>query len=180
MKPIKSFSEVKESMDFPKLVPGGYIAKITAVEDKADREYLYIEYDIAEGEFAGHYKALNEKHGFWGGKFIRSYKEKALGMFKSFLIAVDASNGTGFCDKVEKGFDESQLVGKTVGVILGEEKYDKNNGEVGTRLIVAATKPVEDIKAGSFRIPPIKDNTSKDGAASVPGFAELSDTDMPF
>lgn len=182
MKPINNFSEVKASEEYMKLVPGGYVAVITKVEDKPEREYLQIEFDIAAGEFAGYYKMLADKFGFWGGHFVRSYKEKALGMFKGFLISVDLSNDTDFTDKVEKGFDEQKLVGKIVGVIMGEEKYDKNNGEVGTRLVVASTKSVDEIKAGNFRIPEIKDKTTKESTTETPvaGFQEVNSDDLPF
>lgn len=180
MRPINNFKEVQAAGDFLKLTEGGYIAEIKAVKDVPDKEYLNVLFDIAEGEFKGYYADLEKRANFWGGTMIRSYKEKALGMFKAFTVAIDDSNGTNFTEQVEKGFKEDALIGKRIGIVLGRERYDKNNGDVGERLVVKSVKSVEDIKNGNFKIPEVTDRTSGKTSAPVDGFAPLNDADLPF
>ena len=60
-------TNVQEATDFPKLTPGGYICRITAVEDVPAKEYLKIEYDIVEGEFTGYWKKLYDSKAFCVG-----------------------------------------------------------------------------------------------------------------
>ena len=170
MKQINNFENVQATTgEFAKLSTGGYICKITLVDDvpfdastnKGD--YLKIEYDIAVGEYKDYYKEQYEKFGnFWGGTFFRSYKEKALGMFKHFIECVEKSNA-GFVWT----WDEKTLMGKFVGLVLGEEEYENNNGEIKTRLYVSQVKTVEQIKNGDFKVPELKKIKKKEPVPSV-------------
>ena len=187
MKQINNFENVQATTgEFAKLSTGGYICKITLVDDvpfdastnKGD--YLKIEYDIAVGEFKDYYKEQYEKFGnFWGGTFFRSYKEKALGMFKHFIDCVEKSNA-GFVWT----WDEKTLMGKFVGLVLGEEEYENSNGEIKTRLYVSQVKTVEEIKNGDFKVPELKKIKKSTPAPSVsaPDFTvfDNSDDDLPF
>lgn len=142
-----NWDNVEEAKDFERLPAGGYIGKITSVEDVPEKEYLKIEYDIADGEFAGYYKDLYHNRGFWGGSFIRSYKETALSFFKSFKTAVEKSN-PGYT----YNNDESTLKGKLIGLVLGEEEYKAKTGAVKTRLYVDKTRSVSEIRDGNFEV----------------------------
>lgn len=168
---------VEEVQEYKRLVPGGYICRITTVEDVEDKEYLKIEYDIAEGEFKGYFVELYAAKNFWGGKFIKSYKEKALSFFKAFITSVENSNKGYVFDN-----DEQKLVKKLVGLVLGEEEYQKNDGSIGTRLYVDKPRTVEEIKKGNFTVPPIKklkgNSTFNDTSNS--GFMLIDDGDIPF
>ena len=158
------WGKVPDPVDLPRLKPGGYVCKITLVTDEPKKEYLKVEYDIAEGEFKGHWNELYKAKSFWGGTFIRSYKETALSMFKGFLTAVKESN-PGFIFNNE----EKRLEGQLIGLVLGEEEYRKNNGTDGTRLYVAAVRSVDKIRKGDFTIPPKKllANGTSDGWSPV-------------
>lgn len=184
MQPINGFSNVPEAGEFPRLTEGGYVVKITKITDKPEKQYLEIEYDIAVGEFKDYYKDLNERAGFWGGTMFRSYKDKALGMFKGFLAAIDKSNGTDFVKAAETGLAEQQLLGKRFGVVLGWELYDKNNGEEGKRLTARAIRPVQDIVDGNYKVPEILDRRGAKDTASAPspvsGFKPVEDSELPF
>lgn len=161
---------------------GGYVCRYTNVSDDSNKQYLYMEFDIAEGEKKDYYKQLNEKHGFWGGKVYRSYKEAALPMFKRMCSAVSKSNPGFIFDGGEQNADESTLIGKMVGIILGEEEYEKNNGSVGTRTYVYAEVPVEIIKKGEFKIPD-KKLLDKPAAPANNGFVNVPDgvvEELPF
>jgi len=183
MRPLgKAYREAEASTgDFKRLPAGGYIVKITAVENKDDKEYLNITFDIAEGEFKGFYSDDWGKEHPYAHAFVRSYKEKALGMFKGFLKAVDQSNGTEYEGQAEKGFAEQQLVGKLVGVLIGYEEYRSNRGEIAQRTRVTGVRSVEAIRSGNFKVPELKrlgdDQTSN---SPVKGFEQVNEADLPF
>lgn len=194
MKPLgKTYADAPANTgDFQRLPAGGYIAKIQAVTDLPDKEYLRITFDIAEGEFKGFYANTDADHEYLH-QFISSYKEKAMGMFKGFLKNVDASNNTSFETQAEKGFDERQLVGKLVGIILGYEEYENNRGDVATRARIN-TRAVEIIRAGRFNVPELKKLVNGSGkpaattapaaatgpGTSLPEFQQITDDDIPF
>lgn len=164
------WNNVEEAREFEVITAGGYVAKIIEVEDYPEKEYLKIEFDIAEGKFKGYYTDLFNAKNFWGGSFIRSYKEKAQSFFKGFITAVQNSN---------KGFvfdnNEKKLVGKFVGIILREEEYMSNLGEKKTRLKVDSVCSVDRIKKGDYKVPQIKKLAVDDGFVPV-----VSDDDLPF
>lgn len=147
--------DVEEAKEFPKLVPGGYICRIINVEDEVAKEYLKIYFDIVEGEFKNHYQGLWEAKNFWAGNFIKSYKEKALPFFKGFVTAVEGSNPGYKFDN-----DETKLKGKLIGVVLQEEEYVANDGNVKVRLIVQEPHSINKIRNNDYKVKPRKTNTS--------------------
>lgn len=181
MKPIKGFNNIQASGDFERLAAGGYVIKITGVQDQDDKEYLRITYDIAEGPEAGRYKNETPDTDY-RHQFVRSYKEKALGMFKAFIKAVDESNGTNFVERIEKGFPESELRGKILGIVFGYEEYEANDGNIKERLRVVSCMEADRIRKGDFKVPELKKlKASSDPKPSTPdGFSPLGDEDLPF
>ena len=180
MKPIKNIAEVQEAGEGSRLPAGGYVCRYTKVTDDPEKQYLYMEYDIAEGEYKDYYKELEERLKFWGGKCYRSYKEKALPMFKRMCSAVTKSN-PGYIFDGNEHADEKTLVGKFLGMVFGEEEYIGNNGETKTRLYVVREIDVAEIRAGKFKVPALKklaDNETKnDGFMNIP---EGTDEEQPF
>lgn len=180
MKEINNWKNVKASDDFRRPPAGGYICRIILADNVEEKQYLRMEYDIDDGEYAGYWQETAEKFGWWGGDFYRSYKDSALGMFKGFINAVEASNPGYTWD-----WNEKSLEGKRIGIVLGEEEYVKNDGSVADRLKVRSTKSIQDIKDGHFRIPERKtlDNGTggkSSGAATPPAGMVKSDADLPF
>ena len=151
-----NLAEVQEADTGLGLKAGGYVCKITNVEDVPSKEYLYVEFDIAEGEFKDYYKKLQEAKNFWGGSFYKSYKEKALPMLKRFCSAVTKSNAGYIFDAGTQNSDEKTLKGKLIGLVLFEEEYIKNNGEIGRRLKVDYECDVEKIRKGEFKVKELK------------------------
>ena len=129
---------------------GGYIAKITMVEDNEEKEYLRLGWDFFEGPFKGANQETYDTHGFWPTAMICSYKEKALPFFKGFKTAVEKSNRNYTFQN-----DPQSLLGKLVGVILGEEEYLKNN-KVKTRLYVSEKRSIQSIRDGDYQVPELK------------------------
>lgn len=171
------WNNVTEATD-SRLTPGGYICGIVRAEDVPDKEYLRIEFDIAEGPYKNYFREMRDRMNLdnWprAGVLIRSYKEKAQPYFKAFLTAVQNSNA-GYTFKN----DESTLSRKLVGMVLGEEEYE-HNGEVKTRLYVNAVRSVKAIQNGDFAVPNKKTLPTK--APSVDAYAPISDDDgdLPF
>lgn len=184
MKKIENYENVQASSgEFARPTAGGYICKIINVEDvpmneQGKGDYLRIEYDIADGEFKDYYKEQNDRWGGnWNASFIRSYKEKAQGMFKHFINCVEQSNAGYEWDWNEKG-----LIGKFVGLVLGEEEYENKKGEIKTKLVVKDVKTPFEIKEGNFKIPPIK-KLERAQAQTDNGFSPIDNvdtSDLPF
>jgi hypothetical protein len=178
------WNSVQEAQEFSRLPVGGYICGIVRVEDVPEKEYLRIEYDIADGQFKNYYRQQAQRNPDWkwGGVLIRSYKETAQPFFKAFITSVEKSNaGYKFSN------DENTLVRKLVGLVLGEEEYQKQNGDIATRLYVAQVHSVDAIKKGEFKVPELKKLSGS--ATPAPAYAtgntsdfqEIpSDDDLPF
>lgn len=157
--------------NFKRPTAGGYIARITMVEDCEAKEYLRLGWDYFEGPFKGTNQETYDKRGFWPTSMICSYKEKALPFFKGFKTAVERSNQNYTFQN-----DPQSLVGKLVGVILGEEEYIKN-GEVKTRLYVAEKRSVKAIRDGDYQVPELKRLSGSSRNEPHPAFASK---DMEF
>lgn len=166
--------------------PGGYAAKITHVEDNEEKEYLKIEWEFAEGEFKGANQETADVFGFWPMPFFCSYKEKALRFFKGFKTAVEMSNRNFVFRN-----DPQSLVGKYIGVVLGEEEYLNGKGELKTRLYVAEKRSGKAIRDGDYSVPVLKKLSTQDAgvssgyssySTSASDFATLEDDDaqLPF
>lgn len=181
-------TNVNEAGEFKSVTAGAYICKICAVEDVPDKEYLKVSYDIAQGEFAGYYTDTRKEHPdwSWSGAYVKSYKTKALPMLKRFCSAVSKSNGNFVFDAGAVNSDEQTLVGKKLGLVLAEEEYYSNSGELRTRLYVAREFPID--KLNEQKIPAVK--TVDGGKKSKPktasgneGFMQIpagADEAVPF
>lgn len=163
-----------------RLPAGGYVARITNVEDVPSREYLYIEYDIAEGEYAGHYANATDRP--YLHRFVKGYGDKAMPFFKQFLEALQFSNPGRFdwARWMERS-DEREFIGLEIGIVVQDEQYTNTKGEDKTRQNVEGIYATQDIRNGEFRVPEPKDSREKVGApqASTSTTAGAYD-DVPF
>lgn len=179
------WENVQEASGYDTPSPGAYMAVICGVEDHEDKQYLKILWDFDDGEYKGSNQETYDRAGFWPISLIRSYKPKALGFFKAFKTALEESN-PGY------SFDEDDLnamVGKRLCVVLGEEEYQGNDGNIKVRLYVYQTRSMEAYRKGDFKVPELKMLSSKSSASSWPvpssastGFESLADDDgeLPF
>lgn len=186
MKPINNYENVQATTgEFNKLPAGGYICRITLADDvpldtnTGKGDYLKIEFDVASGEYKGYFEKQYERfNSFWGGSFIRSYKEKALGMFKHFTNCIEESNA-GYM----WAWDEKTLQGKYVGLVIGYEEYVNGSGETKERLYVKDVKTVGQIKQGDFKVPELKKLAveAPNKIAQSATFVSIEDDDsLPF
>jgi hypothetical protein len=170
---------------------GGYVARIMKVTDvpldtttnKGD--YLKIEFDIAEGEYAGYYSELFMRFGKWRGNAIASYKETALPIFKGFYRSVEDANPNYTWNWIEQ-----TLVGKLVGVVLGDEEYFNSfNNTIGTAVKHRGWCKVQDVRDGKVKAPKLRPMSESDkakaeraGATTSAGATVISgaDAELPF
>lgn len=150
MKRIDDYDNIKatEGGDFQKNPVGGFVCRIVDVKNEEAREYLIVEFDIMEGDYAGYYSDLFTRAGFWGLKAFKSYKEKNMKYFKGFITAVEQSN-----QGYKWDWNENYLKDRFIGLVIGEEEYIKNNGAVGTRAVVVRNTSVENIRKGNYEVP---------------------------
>ena len=185
MRVIENYENIQASSgEFARPSNGGYILEIVNVTDvpynaqTGKGDYLRIDYDIAVGDFKGYYTELNERFGGkWFANVIKSYKEKALGMFKHFTNCIEESN-PGF----KWNWQEDKLIGCRFGATLQEEEYEKQDGSIGTRLIVKDIKTVGQIMDGDFKVPSTKklDRAAVAPVAPMNGFIEVDEGELPF
>ena len=175
-----NWNDVQDDIRRP--VPGGYAAKITEVVDNEDKEYLLIKWEFADGEYKGCNQETFDAFGFWPIAFVKSYKQKALRFFKGFKTAVEESNRNYVFTN-----DPQSLVGKFVGVVLGEEEYLSKEGQIKTRLYVDQVRSGKSIRDGDFKIPALKKLPATSpaptyAAAAGNNYSVLTDEDaeLPF
>ena len=165
-------TNVQEAGEFTRPAAGPYICGIVKVEDVEEKEYLKVTYDIIEGEFKGYYKEMrkNNPDWAWAGAYVKSYKQAALPMFKRFCTAISRSNGKFVFDGGKVNHDESTLKGKKIGLLLGEEEYEGNDGNVKTRLYVVREFSID--KLADQKVPETKKLNKPDAAPQVTGNEE--------
>lgn len=175
----KDWSNVEEAKPFEQLPAGGYICQILRVKDEPEKEYLTVEFDIADGEHKDYFVDACAGRDFWTGRFIKSYKPKARPFFKGMLKAVEESNPD---FKADSFSDEKELIGKRVGLTIGHEKYWNSKGEQKTRLYVDQVRSVKSIKENDFKVPADReDDYNKPKEDPMDGFTEMyKDDEVPF
>ena len=179
---IKNWEIIEESTPGEKLPAGGYVATIVNVEDVPSKEYLWIVYDIKEGEHAGHYSDDFGKKNEWAHRFTRSYKDTAEGMFKAFLMRLEESNRGKFdASAWQQKSDEREFVGLEVGIVLQTRFYTNDKGDDKEALEMRSVYASQDIRNGDFKLPEPNDKREKIGGTSVvDASSSFYDEDIPF
>ena len=117
-------------------------------------------------------------------RICKSYKPTALRFFKGFKTAVEMSNRNFVFNN-----DPQSLVGKYVGLVLGEEEYMGKDGSIKTRLYVAETRSGKSIRDGEYKIPELKkyvpsgnqpSHTTATPAANDYAYIPDDDASLPF
>lgn len=172
---VKNWTEVNAAVPGGgmRLPAGGYVIKIQSVNDNANQEYLEITYDIAEGEYAGHYADAES----WKHTFRRWYGEKSKSFFKQFLQALEESNANFDIAIWQKTANPFELEGLILGSIWQNEKYTNNKGEDKERLIFYAAIPADKVRAGAFDVPQDRDSRTKVETSTGGG---AYDAEIPF
>lgn len=177
---IKNWAIIEESNPSTMLEPGGYVCRITGVQDVPEKEYLWIIYDVIEGEKAGIYGGMGADDE-WKHRFTRSYKDSAAGMFKAFLNRLEESNKMGprpfSVEQWQVYSDERQLVGLEIGLVFGKELYTTERGEDKERTVVSGVYASQDIRSGNYKVPEPKDRRTQVASTAA---ASYGSAPVPF
>ena len=175
----KTYDETEVTGTFERLPAGGYVCKILDVKDDADHNRLELVFDIEEGPHKGFYSDEWGKDHPFAHTIKLFYTEKALGIFKRNLKAIDESNGTSFVQQAVTGLKEKELVGKICGILIGYREFNTDRGETRQVVDPRTLVSVEKIRSGNFNIPELRKITPS-APAPVAGFENISDADIPF
>lgn len=163
-----------------KLPSGGYVVMCTAVKDNEAKEYLEVTYDIAEGEYKGHYSDDFGRNNAWAHTFRVSYKESAEGLFKRFLDSIEASNPSFSIEAWQTTSNIQAFVGKLFGASWGTEKYTNANGEDKERATFPEYWTADQIRNGEFEIPADRDSRKQKTAPMAAASDDMYGNDIPF
>ena len=167
--------------EFRKLPAGGYVCivmKALRGQSNTGTPQLWLDVDIAEGEFAHcfknakylprHYQTLYNKEG------------KVSPYFKGLLENFEKSNDG---MKIEPPLNTDILIGKKIGIVFRDEEREYN-GNIYTNAKPATSTTVDKIRNGDFKIPPIKKLEKQDtqtiNSEQIGEPVNLNDENMPF
>lgn len=181
--------------EFVQLPADGYVCRIVNAEftnSKAGNLMLVLYIDIAEGDFAGHFKAAVDRVKSsrpdikWDNSGV--YRQLVLDssgrvarFFKGLLTSISKSNNVNLN---LNNFEADSLRGLLCGFIFGAEEYEKKNGDIATRIFAKFPRTADDIREGKFTVPELKklQNTApaKPKSNDPFGGTPVDDEDIPF
>lgn len=185
IKKTGNFENTNSYGDFETLKAGGYkciIKKVECNETSNGKQYLKVSFDIAEGEHKDFYKNkyLNDqrKDKKWAGVWVLFTEGYEVGStnskFKGLTTAVEESN-TGY----KFDWDEKTLENKKVGIVMREEEFETQMGEIKTAvkpLYAMSYDKVEEAKIPNIKKLPEKGDSFENSFSSIQDDSE----DLPF
>lgn len=114
-----NFDTINENGGSRKLPMGAYVCIIRKVTDVTDKEYLQIDYDVAEGAYKGIAVDAYEAWGNWNHSFRVYYTEKSMWRLKKFITRVERTNPNFTFDWA----NPQCLVNKGIGLVIGYRQY---------------------------------------------------------
>ena len=163
--------------------------RIETVNNIKDKERIEIGLEFVDGDIKDYCKSIKDRFGFWPARCTKSYKDTALPFFRAFIEAVQKSNADtdGLVIGDFEDVDETKLVGKLVGVVVGEREYDGNDGtrKTGLDWYNAEFMTVDEIRAGNFTVPDKRITGSRatvtaDVVDMSASFGPVNEADIPF
>lgn len=177
-------------------IPAGWypavIMAVTQGTTPKGSEYLEFSFDIIDGEYARYYQKdftsqtpyNGEKK--WRGTLKYFLSEKAIGMLKGAMQAVEESN-PGY----QWDWDETKVKGKKVGLGIRDEEYEANDGSIKISTRPYAFCAIQKVLSGEMPVPkpkPLNKPGSMAGASSggyaapnltPPGYQSPAPTSAP-
>lgn len=171
--------------DFKNIAPGGYVAKIRQARIETTKttgkEVMVIAFDIAEGEYKDFFQEQYSKRkesnpdAKWLGIFRQLTEGNSLRFFKGMITSIEESN-----NGYSWNWDEKTLAGKLIGVVMGEEEYEGNDGEIKVSCKCQQFRSIKSIREG-VEPPKIKKLKGTTTSSSVDeDFMPINDEDLPF
>ena len=186
----------------PRLVPGGYVCRMTGARMETvktrngEKDKLVIAYDIAEGEYAGHFDRLfkaartrDAQNAKWKGTyevFILKNTGETNPYFKGTITSIEKSN-PGFSPVQGSQLNEALFKGRMIGLLLREEEFMAGDGQKKKAVKACMAQSVDKIRSGEFEIPAPVLLSGGSGsaqasatAAAGSGFTQVDDDELPF
>lgn len=175
-----------------KLPAGAYVLRITDVSDHTSRngnEYVTFVYDVAEGEHANHFAGDTREYTH---RFDRYYTGKSQGFFRTMLDMFQACNPGKFdlaqwsMRNLNAGkYDWQALKGLTIGVLFRDRIYTNSQGRDVTVLDYVRPMTADEVRAGKWTVPPVKDERDGGGSRQQPqpmgmSSGDVYNADIPF
>lgn len=197
MRPFNNYETTQTISARAQLPVGAYICHILKAEEKVyssskgEWHKLEVSFDISEGEhkdfYANDYRSQSGEDKKWKGILRMNIPSDdgseadnwAKRSFKTNILAIEESNNGYHWD-----WNESQLKGKTVGIVFRSEEWEYN-GKRGWRTAPFKMVPAADVKSGNIKIPDPKPLNGKAAsqastAADLSDFVEVASADLPF
>ncbi|MDR2750998.1 MAG: DUF669 domain-containing protein [Clostridiales bacterium] len=140
--------------DFTPLPAGAYVCAIKEAQEKASksgRNMLELKLDIAEGPFTGHFESLAKTlatDASWPCVYRQLSDGPSVPHFKGLITAIEESNA-GF----RWNFNESELLGKSLGMVFRREQYTKRDGSIAWITCPCGARSASAVRAGKCPVP---------------------------
>lgn len=195
----KGYASVKAATagEFNPLPPDGYICNIFLAEmakSNSNHDTLYLYVDIADGQFAGYFKnATKRRRRFdpsvkWhksGIYYQRIFEDSGniSPFFKGLMNCIELSNPTFKLNL--NNFEPNSLTGLQCGFVFGEKEFPnpQKNGDIRTTVVPRIPKPIDDIRAGNFKVPNKETLAPTPPKSDIPGDlggTPIDPNDTPF
>lgn len=184
----------------PTLPAGAYVAHIvnafiSTFQDGS--QGLFVAVEIAESDFVGYFRKQFERfkrsvpNARWADNGIiklplSDENGKVHWRLKKFLETVKQDNPTKINIVADSGFDERNLIGLNIGVVVGEKESQKTkkNGEHFVNPYVSYAITIDAVRSGNFKIPDLRKYQGNSTPQNKPA-ANFDDTtvqefDTPF
>lgn len=181
-----------EDGEFGQLPADGYVCVVTDAQAKqsqfTQKPMLVLTLDIAEGKYArffqnGKYPPKLFKVVFDNNGHVSPYFKRLLEQFEQSNVQF----------KIERHFNEKELLNLKIGVIFRAEEFLNADNKVKIAVNPFRTTTTEKIRNKEFEVPPLKKIESvneatkkKDGNDSTDGFedgfqeVDIDDKQLPF
>ena len=185
--PKVDFSKVEETSGggFQQLPEGAYIMRIERIEPHDKEQYVFVEWDVASGEWADWARGSN-----FPPRDVISWKnDAALGMAKHKLHILTDDNPGFDAETAFYNDDWRAFEGKVFGAVIRKRLYTKKDGTDGEGIEIGTWKRVSEVKTGDWK--PMRPRDTRDAKAQAataelpvetpkPGVTDVYDEDIPF
>lgn len=153
--------------------PGAYVLFVTRVEPHPERQYAFVEWDVADGPDAMHYANSN-----FPPRDVVSWSERALPILKHKLhVLADANPGF----DAEGAFYRDQweqFSGKQFGAVIRKRLYSKRDGSDGEGVEVGRWITPAEVRAGQWK--PMEPRDTRTARPAQPAKPAMATEDIPF
>lgn len=147
---------------FERLKAGGYVCRIVKATEGVNRykePCLLLYLDVEEGDFKNYFGKIYRQRlerGFdrYPCVYNQLVNKFSTRHFHRLIETIEQSNaGYFFTGAVGDAWDERELEGLLVGVVLREKEFSNKRGVRRVNLVPCELKTVEEIRRGQFTVP---------------------------